>query len=498
MFEKCSCNHCSGHIEFDASEAGQVVACPHCGLETKLYVPQKPSNKPPQNISIEIKRGANPLGVASLVLGIGACVFCWIPFLGLLAIPLAAIGLLLAVIGITSAAVGKKSSPAFPIGGAAVCIVAILVALFVTGWISTLIAKHEVQSNSTYQKIPTESAPVSSGTTANLPTAATPQSKSPSSEKTWSKSFVVQQGDFQIQIEPISKEIFYPNNPSRIATPNDGFFTIKLSNLSKTRKIDFSTWRGKKFSAGRDYATLTDDNGNVYKLDSENNRGRQDETSVYPNSHYEEFLSFETPVQNRKWLHLELPAENFGGSGMIRFEIPSSKFLSQSAGMKADINPKSFKQGEVEIKINDVVRSFTKGESPAERGQIVKTSDFLLVRFSLENKSSDRIYDYKTFRSGVHLTDDRGNDFSQSSGRSSSEIDPYGQTVYLWEPPYPLNDKIYPCSARIRPNTGQDDVVAFDVPNSTGTNLFLELPAANIGGTGIIKFEIPVSIIKDW
>jgi membrane protein implicated in regulation of membrane protease activity len=305
---KCSCQFCNGHISFPAEMAGQMYACPHCGLETKLFIPnitKAPANSPPKNVSVEIKRGANPLGIASLVLGISACVFCWIPFLGLLAIPLAAIGLLLAVIGITSVVVGKKSSLAFPSSGAVVCIVAILVALFVTGGISTLIAKHEIQSNSTNQK--TESS---------------------SGEEGWSKSSVVQQGDFQIQIEPISKEIFYPNNPSRIATPNDGFFTIKLSNLSKTRKIDFSTWRGKKFSTARDYATLTDDNGNVYKLDSEStggqNNGREDETSIYPNSDYEEFLSFETPVQNRKWLHLELPAENFGGSGMIRFEIPAS------------------------------------------------------------------------------------------------------------------------------------------------------------------------------
>jgi hypothetical protein len=42
MFEKCSCNHCSGHIEFDASHAGQVGVCPHCGFETILFVPPKP------------------------------------------------------------------------------------------------------------------------------------------------------------------------------------------------------------------------------------------------------------------------------------------------------------------------------------------------------------------------------------------------------------------------------------------------------------------------
>ena len=321
MFEKCSCNHCSGHIEFDASQAGQVVACPHCGLETKVYVPKAPSGIAPQNVSVEIKRGANPLGIASLVLGIGACVFCWIPFLGLLAIPLAAIGLLLAVIGITSAAVGKKSSPAFPIGGAAVCIVAILVALFVTGWISTLIAKHEVQSNSTNQK-----------------------SETPSTEESWPKSLVVQQGDIQIKVTGLSELAeFHVKNPIESGEGPGAWDTydyrshlltigVTVSNLSKTKKIDFTTWRGKNFHVGRDYAALADDNGNEYQrvdfgFKAIKNSGWQDaknETAIYPQESFEDLLVFQPTVKNLQWLHLELPAKNFGGSGMIRFEIPVS------------------------------------------------------------------------------------------------------------------------------------------------------------------------------
>jgi predicted nucleic acid-binding Zn-ribbon protein len=43
MFLKCVCNNCPGHIEFEESNAGQTVTCPHCGLETVLYVPQKQS-----------------------------------------------------------------------------------------------------------------------------------------------------------------------------------------------------------------------------------------------------------------------------------------------------------------------------------------------------------------------------------------------------------------------------------------------------------------------
>src|SRR6266699_2852317 len=35
----CPCNNCSGHIEFDPTLAGQTMQCPHCGLDTKLFVP---------------------------------------------------------------------------------------------------------------------------------------------------------------------------------------------------------------------------------------------------------------------------------------------------------------------------------------------------------------------------------------------------------------------------------------------------------------------------
>jgi DNA-directed RNA polymerase subunit RPC12/RpoP len=47
-FVKCVCQYCNRHVEFDATHAGEVVACPHCGLETLLYVPQAPLPGPPE------------------------------------------------------------------------------------------------------------------------------------------------------------------------------------------------------------------------------------------------------------------------------------------------------------------------------------------------------------------------------------------------------------------------------------------------------------------
>ena len=52
----CPCQHCSGKIEFDANQidvtgaagnalTGQTIACPHCGLDTILFVPQQPKQE---------------------------------------------------------------------------------------------------------------------------------------------------------------------------------------------------------------------------------------------------------------------------------------------------------------------------------------------------------------------------------------------------------------------------------------------------------------------
>ncbi len=52
--------------------------------------------------------------------------------------------------------------------------------------------------------------------------------------------------------------------------------------------------------------------------------------SIYPGDSFQEFLEFEPPVTNIEWLHLELPANNFGGVGMIRFEISANKIVQDS------------------------------------------------------------------------------------------------------------------------------------------------------------------------
>jgi|ERR1035438_2696094 hypothetical protein len=63
----CPCQYCSGKIEFDANQLdaaeNTTVPCPHCGLETIIFVPEQrvppvlfdnreelPLSKPPANL----------------------------------------------------------------------------------------------------------------------------------------------------------------------------------------------------------------------------------------------------------------------------------------------------------------------------------------------------------------------------------------------------------------------------------------------------------------
>lgn len=43
---KCPCNNCSAHVEFETEQAGQTIACPHCGLDTILFLPRTEKPKP--------------------------------------------------------------------------------------------------------------------------------------------------------------------------------------------------------------------------------------------------------------------------------------------------------------------------------------------------------------------------------------------------------------------------------------------------------------------
>lgn len=125
----------------------------------------------------------------------------------------------------------------------------------------------------------------------------------------WSKSPVVTLRDIKVAIKKISVP---SDSPMQI--------TLSVANLSTARKVDFTGWSGAQLNGSS--ATLADNNQNSYRLVID---GMAPDNTIYPQQEASDTISFETSVENIQWLHLELPVKNFGGSGMLRFEISNDR-----------------------------------------------------------------------------------------------------------------------------------------------------------------------------
>lgn len=98
--------------------------------------------KPPQEVILTTKNTASlTLGIISVVTGVLALLFGWVPFLGLLAIPVALIGGLLAGLGLVIALFNGFRGIGMPLLGAAICVAAGILPLVSTGGASVAITE---------------------------------------------------------------------------------------------------------------------------------------------------------------------------------------------------------------------------------------------------------------------------------------------------------------------------------------------------------------------
>ena len=124
-------------------------------------------------VNLPEPRKGNPLGIAALVLGILAALICWIPFLGLLALPFSALGLLLGVIGLLIAVVGKRSGLAASIVGTGISLGAIVLSITITGATSKAIS----------DVMKTEAGPVAQATSPRMDASSKESLKRVNSDK---------------------------------------------------------------------------------------------------------------------------------------------------------------------------------------------------------------------------------------------------------------------------------------------------------------------------
>jgi hypothetical protein len=81
MLVKCICTNCAGHLEFEEENAGETIACPHCGFETVLTLPGT-ETLAPELLALSrrraLRRRLAPLLVAFFILaGFGYVLYRW-------------------------------------------------------------------------------------------------------------------------------------------------------------------------------------------------------------------------------------------------------------------------------------------------------------------------------------------------------------------------------------------------------------------------------------
>ncbi len=301
-------------------------------------------------VNIGIPRRGNSLGVASVILGILAFLICWIPFVNLLGVPLSALGFLLGLLGLVVALTRKGASIGYPIAGLALCGLALLVAVTMTGAFVTglkkagdELARERARANATNQtaRAPTVRDMASPGSpkpdstpaaemAPPVPTPVVLPEKKPEAE--WASAETpIRQGDVQVQVKsarvgkvPLKERIGDGTGQSK-----DVLLMVELevTNLSDTKKLDYRTWGGRAISFGNRTA-LTDNFDNRYKVVNfgfgDAVVGSVESESVYPGKSVGDVLVFEEPIGKVQYLNLELSATQFGGEGMLRIRIPAS------------------------------------------------------------------------------------------------------------------------------------------------------------------------------
>lgn len=371
-----ACTSCGKQLKVKDEAAGKKGKCPQCGsmvevphAEAEVQLaeigasvqPVRRQQTPPvvqppplerghvsqaPSVNVHLPKRTSSLGIVSLILGVVAFLICWIPLIGVVSIPISALGVLLAAIGLLVALVRRGSGIGWPIGGGAVSGLALAIGIAqvaAIGGAAEAIRQSGEHANRTQQEIVTAGVPSDStreATARNMPEADMPAGQSPPAapEPEWaSAKNAVRQGDIELRVMRVltGKVPLRSGFGDGESSSKDELLAIHLEmiNRSQNKKIEYRSWLGRDIAFSRDYAALQDNFGNTYKRISFGFSteivGHTESGSIYPGKSLGDVLVFELPIDTAEYLRLELPAKNFGGEGMLRLQIPADMIQRQ-------------------------------------------------------------------------------------------------------------------------------------------------------------------------
>jgi len=374
----CRCNHCGNmiivpHIVSSASEVQQTEAgirgleypalpAPQTTQNPLVQIPQAPTSpasggyNPEFDFTSDASRSyrttnytniyvsktadySHSFGITSLVIGIFSFFICWIPIIGLL---VSGLGMLLGLGGLFAAALRRGSGMGFAIGGFVLSTASFVICLIWTQALGegirevgrlfdTMEDKHKIIDKKSWPPpAPAKKKNPQTDRAANkdnIPAPSHPQ------QLDWvdARQSAIQHGDLHVEVTRVYIGKIPIKALGDLTYSKDDLLAIhlKLSNMNPTKKLDYSTWSGKIISLTRDYATLRDNFGNGYSridfgLAAYPVASVERSESIYYNKPITDVLVFERPIDTFEYLELELPAQNVGSQGLLRFRIPKN------------------------------------------------------------------------------------------------------------------------------------------------------------------------------
>lgn len=330
MALRIRCPHCSSRLTAQERLAGLRISCPNCGK--KVLVPDPDDETDEEEVEEpgsgkrklvylqkEESAGTDAAGIIGLVFGILALVCLVMGYFTrgytyFAAVPISLVGFGLAFLG-----KGNLRIADWALNFLVLLPAAIVLSLHLAG----------IQ---VVQKTPTIEKPLVAAKPTDPDDAG---AVAPLEDIKWidaSKGLPVTHGNVMVRIGKVRIDMPASNEIDKLVESVAGssgkqvslLIEVEVGNPSKVKKLDFRPW--SKSLVG-DSARLTDNYKNNYKSRgpeglSALSGAQHTVESINPDTTVADTIAFELPVDKMKYLHLELPAENFGGTGKIYFEIP--------------------------------------------------------------------------------------------------------------------------------------------------------------------------------
>jgi len=366
MASAINCPSCKSKIRASDNLAGRKVKCPKCGqliavpgqthlgpaaafiqaesmpqpaLQTPAIVPNtsfdtsfsnleeddRPARRRAHSDASTRGGAAHSLGIGSMVLGVVALLFSFIPCIGAFSMPLSGLGLLLGITGGVVALCRSGRGIGFPIAGSAINGMAFVIALF---WLGLASATHKAfiqpikEENATNQRI--EEGNKSSGVQSASENPAPPKNE----DAAWADARkLVRQGDVQVGISSVTIDQVQLLDLGQPSISKDKLLVIRLriGNVGQTRKIEYESWGDTSHLIDHHFPSLKDNFNNNYRRITfgvfTRVKDQLSSESIRPGTSVEDVLVFEQPIDRINYLRLELPASAFGGKGKLRFQI---------------------------------------------------------------------------------------------------------------------------------------------------------------------------------